>query len=52
MPWANRIQEKLAEMGIQPEYGLIPRKANAEADKLATQALNGVRITATSEIIA
>ena len=52
MPWAKRIDEKMAEMGIQPEYELIPRKDNAEADKLATQALNGIVITATSEIIA
>ncbi|MGH2318400.1 reverse transcriptase-like protein [Planococcus sp. SE5232] len=52
VPWANRIEEKITEMGIQPEYELIPRKANSEADKLATQALNGVLIAATSEIIA
>lgn len=51
-PWANRIEEKIAKLGIQPEYELIPRKANAEADKLATQALNGILIAATSEIIA
>lgn len=49
--WANRIEEKLTKLGIQPEYELIPRKANAEADKLATQALHGVAIAATSEII-
>ncbi|MBT2569682.1 reverse transcriptase-like protein [Planococcus sp. ISL-110] len=50
--WTGRIEEKIVELGIRPEYELIPRKANAEADKLATQALNGIRIAATSEIIA
>ncbi len=50
IPWVNRIEEKIAEMGIQPEYKLVPRKANAEADKLATQALNGIVISAESEI--
>lgn len=48
--WADRIDEKLKNMGIQPEYELVPRKSNAEADRLATQALNGVDITATSEL--
>ena len=52
VPWTRRIEKKIAEMGIQPEYELIPRKVNAEADKLATQALNGIPIAATSEIIA
>lgn len=50
-PWISRIEKKIAEMGIQPEYDLLPRKANAEADKLATQALNGIKIAATAEII-
>ena len=48
--WADRIEEKLKELGIQPEYKLVQRKLNSEADRLATQALNGVSITATSEI--
>lgn len=51
IPWVNRIEGKIAEMGLQPEYELVPRKANAEADKLATQALNGIVISAESEII-
>ncbi|ANU11802.1 hypothetical protein A1A1_11417 [Planococcus antarcticus DSM 14505] len=50
--WAIRIEEKMAEMGIQSEYELVPRKANAEADKLATQALKGIAIATTAEIIA
>jgi ribonuclease HI len=48
--WADRIDEKLKDLGISPEYELVPRKANAEADRLATQALNGVAITAVSEL--
>lgn len=48
--WIKRIEQKMAELGIQPEYRLIPRKINAEADKLATQALNGIVISASSEI--
>lgn len=48
--WAHRIDEKLASLGIQPTYKSLPRKRNAEADRLATQALNGVVITATIEI--
>lgn len=47
--WADRIDGKMKELGIQPEYELVPRKANAEADRLATQALNGIEITATNE---
>ncbi len=48
--WVDRIEEKIAALGIQAEYELVPRKANSEADKLATQALKGVSITAVSEI--
>lgn len=46
--WADRIETKIAQMGIQPEFTLIPRRENAEADRLATQALKGIKITATS----
>ncbi|WP_144513836.1 reverse transcriptase-like protein [Bacillus sp. FJAT-22090] len=48
--WADRIEAKMNDLGIQPEYELVPRKANAEADRLATQALNGIEITGTSEM--
>lgn len=48
--WADRIDEKMKDLGIQPEYELVQRKLNSEADRLATQALNGVSIIATSEI--
>ncbi|MCZ2260162.1 ribonuclease H family protein [Sporosarcina sp. G11-34] len=49
--WADRIDDKLKDLGIQPTYELVKRKLNSEADRLATQALNGISITATSEII-
>lgn len=48
--WIARIEEKQTVLGIQAEYELVPRKANSEADKLATQALKGISIVAVSEI--
>lgn len=48
--WADRVDEKLDKLGIQAEYELVPRKANAEADRLATQALNGIEISGTMEL--
>jgi len=48
--WADRIDDKLKDLGVQPEYELVPRKSNTEADRLATQALNGIDILATSEM--
>lgn len=50
--WADRIDEKLKKLGIRPKYELVPRKSNAEADRLATQALNGIDITAQLELTA
>lgn len=47
--WADRVENKLRDIGIEPKYELISRKKNQEADKLATQALNGVEITSTIE---
>lgn len=46
--WADHIETKLQQMGIQAEFELIPRKENFEADRLATQALKGIEITGTS----
>lgn len=48
--FADRIETKLDQMGIQSEYLLIPRKENAEADRLATQALKGIEITGTTTV--
>jgi ribonuclease HI len=51
LTWAERIEGKMRDLGIQPEYELISRKSNTEADRLATQALKGVAITANSELL-
>lgn len=48
--WADKVDEKLKELGIKPEYELISRKANIEADRLASQALNGIDITGLKEL--
>jgi ribonuclease HI len=47
--WADRIERKLRQLGINPEYELISRKENREADKLASPALKEIEITSTSE---
>jgi len=49
--WADKIDAKLSELSLRPDYKLIARKENAEADRLATQALNGIDITGLSERI-
>lgn len=49
--WADRIEGKMKDLGIQPSYKLVPRKSNSEADRLATQALKGIEIDGTSEIV-
>ncbi|MET4562936.1 ribonuclease HI [Lysinibacillus parviboronicapiens] len=49
--WADKIDAKLNELGIQPEYKPVSRKDNSEADRLATQALKGIDITGLSELV-
>lgn len=48
--WADRIESKLTQLGITPEYELISRKKNREADQLATQALKEIEIQSKTEI--
>lgn len=48
--WLDRIEEKIKELGIEPRITAISRKENKEADKLATQALEGTIINGTMEI--
>ncbi|MFD2045403.1 ribonuclease H family protein [Ornithinibacillus salinisoli] len=48
--WADRIEAKLEELGIQPEYELISRKKNREADHLASQAMNEIEISSVIEL--
>lgn len=42
--WLDRIEEKIKLLGIIPNYEPISRKENSEADKLATQSLQGVDV--------
>ncbi|MFP3358233.1 reverse transcriptase-like protein [Planococcus citreus] len=42
--WADRIDQRLEKIGVHPEYEFVPRKENAEADRLATQALGEIVI--------
>lgn len=48
--FADRIDEKMKNMGIISEYELIPRNENQEADRLATQALNGMEVSSKIEL--
>ncbi|WP_080873910.1 ribonuclease H family protein [Oceanobacillus timonensis] len=48
--WADRIENKLNQLGVSPEYKHISRKKNREADRLATQALQGMEITSSKEL--
>lgn len=48
--WMERSERIIAALGLRPQYQLVSRKENQEADHLATQALNGVEIDATKEI--
>lgn len=48
--WLDRIENKIKELGLEPRYEALPRKENKEADRLATQALEGTIINSTIEI--
>lgn len=49
--WLDRIENKLATLAIKPKYTPIPRNENKEADKLATQALEGKMVHSKMQII-
>jgi ribonuclease HI len=49
--WLDRIEEKIKALGLKPKYTSISRKDNKEADKLATQALEGKEIFAKTLIL-
>jgi ribonuclease HI len=49
--WLDRIEEKIKTLGLVPKYTSISRKDNKEADKLATQALEGKEIFAKTLIL-
>lgn len=48
--WLDRIEERIEKLGIHPIYDQIGRKQNAEADRLATQALEGTFVSSKIEI--
>lgn len=43
--WIDRIESHLKDLGITPEYEVVSRKQNREADHLASQALIEIEIT-------
>lgn len=49
--WLDRIEQKLKDLSIQPRYTPISRNDNKEADKLATQALEGKMVTSKMQIL-
>lgn len=48
--WADKIEADMNALNVYPDYYLVNRNANKEADQLATQALQGIKIMATSEV--
>jgi ribonuclease HI len=49
--WLDRIEEKMKKLGLKPRFQPIPRNENKEADKLATQALEGKVINSKMQLI-
>ncbi len=49
--WLDRIEKKLQTLAIKPKYIPIPRNENKEADKLATQALEGKMVQSKMQIL-
>ncbi|RSD26565.1 reverse transcriptase-like protein [Mesobacillus subterraneus] len=49
--WLDRIENKIKELGLHPRYNAVGRKENKEADKLATQALEGKMIHSKMQIL-
>lgn len=49
--WLDRIEAKLKQMGIEPKYKAISRNENKEADKLASQALEGKEIYSRTQLL-
>lgn len=49
--WLDRIEEKIKSLGIVAKYTAISRNDNKEADKLASQALEGKEIFAKTQLL-
>lgn len=48
--WCDRIERAIEQLGLKPIYELLPRGQNKQADKLATQALEGNSINAVIQL--
>lgn len=48
--WADKVDDLLNRLGITPEYQLVSRDQNKEADQLATQALQDIEINGKIEL--
>lgn len=48
--WMDRIENQLKMLGITPEYKVVSRKENREADQLASQALKEIEIMSTRKM--
>ena len=48
--WMDRIENQIKKLGITPEYEVVSRKENREADQLASQALKEIAIMGTREV--
>lgn len=48
--WMDRIESQMKKLGITPEYKVVSRKENREADQLASQALKEIEILSTRQI--
>lgn len=49
--WLDRIEAKMQKLGLTPTYSPISRNENKEADKLASQALEGKTIHSKMQMI-
>lgn len=48
--WLDRIEQQLKDLGLHVEIMAIPRKENEETHRLATQALEGIKIDSQLEL--
>ncbi|MDP4083513.1 MAG: reverse transcriptase-like protein [Bacillota bacterium] len=49
--WLDRIEAKIEKLGMKPKYTPISRNDNKEADKLASQALEGKEIFSKTQLL-
>ena len=49
--WLDRMEAKIKTLGLKPRFQPIPRNENKEADKLASQALEGKNIYSKMQLI-